>query len=193
MELIINKPKKHNVTDLKQHANNPRIIDEYKLDVLKKSIEGFPKMLKLRPLIIDENNTIICGNMRHKAASQLGIKTIYAIVVKGLSEERKEELLIKDNLNYGEWDDDLLEDMFSSEKLELWTGDARIDYSFLDGFTDLDTEIDDKAKAVVRSIGFNFPDKFYAIKDMETKIRRKGIDVGALVLERFKLIQSTYE
>jgi hypothetical protein len=193
MELIISKVKKQNVTGLKEHANNPRVIDEYKLDVLKKSIEEFPKMLKLRPIIVDENNTILCGNMRHKAAMSLGMKTIYAVVIKGLTKARKEELLIKDNLNYGEWDDEQLEGLFSSEDLEKWTGDARIDYSFLDSFTDMDEELDDKAAKVVKSIGFHFPNKFYEMKEMENQLRKAGITVGDIVLERLRVIKSSYE
>lgn len=92
---------------IKENKKNPRKINKEKLEKLKKSIKNFSKMLELRPIIIDENNIILGGNMRLKALKELGYKEIPDKWVKKeneLSKEEKNEFIIKDNIGYGDWD-----------------------------------------------------------------------------------------
>ena len=42
--------------DIKPNPNNPRVLRDDKFTKLKQSITEFPKMLSLRPMVIDENN-----------------------------------------------------------------------------------------------------------------------------------------
>jgi DNA modification methylase len=49
------------------------------------------------PVLIDENAILIAGHGRLEAAKLLGLKSIPAIVVKGLSEAKKRALLLADN------------------------------------------------------------------------------------------------
>lgn len=49
------------------NGDNPRRINEKMLDSLINSILVFPKMLLLRPIVIDEDNIVLGGNMRLKA------------------------------------------------------------------------------------------------------------------------------
>jgi hypothetical protein len=45
------------VGEIKANPNNPRIIKDDKFKKLVKSIQDFPKMLKLRPIVVnDEKN-----------------------------------------------------------------------------------------------------------------------------------------
>ncbi len=57
-----------NINEIKPNPSNPRIIKDDKFKKLVKSIQDFPQMLELRPIVIDENNIVLGGNMRLKAA-----------------------------------------------------------------------------------------------------------------------------
>ena len=61
-------------------------------------------MLKLRPIVVDENYMVLGGNMRLKASQDAGLKEVWVEVAEGLSEEQKDEFIVKDNVNFGEWD-----------------------------------------------------------------------------------------
>jgi hypothetical protein len=65
-------------------------------------------MLKIRPIVVDENNIILGGNMRYKACIEAGLKEIYIIQAKDLNEDQKKEFIIKDNVGFGEWDWEIL-------------------------------------------------------------------------------------
>jgi ParB/Sulfiredoxin domain len=96
---------------LKVNQQNPRRISAAKLEALKKSLADFPKMMKLRPIIVDEHFTVLGGNQRHAACTALGMTEIPDEWVKqasDLTEEEKREFIIKDNLPFGEWDFDIL-------------------------------------------------------------------------------------
>jgi len=92
---------KINVSDLKLNKDNPRSIEDEKLEKLKKSIKEFPKMMTLRPIVVDSDNVVIAGNMRLKAIVKLGMKDIPPDWVKkaeDLTEAEKKEFIVKDNL-----------------------------------------------------------------------------------------------
>jgi hypothetical protein len=108
------------IKDLKLNKNNPRFIRDESFEKLKKSINDFPQMLALKPIIIDENNVILCGNMRYRALKDLGETDCHVVVAEGLTEEQKKELLIKDNLSMGEWDYEILGNFWDVDKLIEW-------------------------------------------------------------------------
>lgn len=60
------------LSTIKPAPNNPRVIKDDKLERLMRSILDFPKMMELRPIIVDEAGTVLGGNMRLKAIKQLG-------------------------------------------------------------------------------------------------------------------------
>lgn len=106
--------------DIKPNPENPRIIKDEKFKQLVKSIKDFPQMLELRPLVVDENNVILGGNMRYRAMVEAGLKDAKVIVAEGLTDEQKKEFIIKDNLSFGEWDWNVLANEWEIEQLENW-------------------------------------------------------------------------
>ena len=108
------------INEIQSNVSNPRIIKDKKFHKLVKSIKNFPEMLELRPIVIDENNLILGGNMRYKACIEAGLSEIPVKIAKGLSVEQKQEFIIKDNVGYGEWDWDILANEWDVEKLDEW-------------------------------------------------------------------------
>jgi DNA modification methylase len=107
------------ITEIKFNPTNPRIIKDSKFKELVQSIKDFPDMLDLRPIVIDENNMILGGNMRLKACIEAGLAEV-PVTKAHLSEEQKKEFIIKDNVGYGEWDWDTLANGWDVAKLEEW-------------------------------------------------------------------------
>ena len=102
------KPNKIKISKIQSNPNNPRLIKDYKFRKLVKSIKEFPEMLKLRPIVVDEKNIILGGNMRYKACIEAGLKEIYVIQADDLTENQKKEFIIKDNSSFGDWDWDVI-------------------------------------------------------------------------------------
>ena len=74
---------KLDVDQIKENVNNPRIINKGKYQKLLESCRTFPEMLSARPIVIDENNIILGGNMRFKAYKELGYTEIHVFQIKG--------------------------------------------------------------------------------------------------------------
>ena len=108
------------INEIQSNVSNPRIIKDHKFKKLVKSIKDFPEMLELRPIVIDENNIILGGNMRHKACIEAGLKEVPVKIAKGLTIEQKQEFIVKDNVGFGEWDWAMLGNEWKSDKLDDW-------------------------------------------------------------------------
>ena len=102
------------------NPTNPRIIKDDKFKKLTKSIQEFPEMLELRPIVVDSNMVVLGGNMRLKACIAAGLKEVPIIVADQLTDAQKAEFIIKDNVGFGEWDWDLLANQWDVEALEDW-------------------------------------------------------------------------
>ena len=108
------------INEIKFNPNNPRLIKDHKFKQLVKSIQDFPQMLELRPIVIDENNMVLGGNMRLKACLEAGLTDVPVIHANNLSEEKKKEFIVKDNVGYGEWDWDDLANNWDALELTEW-------------------------------------------------------------------------
>jgi len=111
------------INEIKLNKSNPRLFKDYKFEKLKKSISEFPKMLELRPMIIDDQNIVLGGNMRLTALKDLGYKEIPDNWVKRASEltdDEKQRFVIADNVGFVDWDWDILANTFDSELLLDW-------------------------------------------------------------------------
>lgn len=126
------------LSKIKPNPNNPRIIKDDKFFKLVKSLETFgEKMMPLRPIVIDENNIILGGNMRFKALKELGYSEVpenWIATTKGMSEEDKKEFIIKDNVGFGDWDFDMLSNEWNTELLSEWS----LEIPTFDDFFDYD-------------------------------------------------------
>tara|TARA_R110002124_G_scaffold100403_1_gene247338 strand:- start:15 stop:1094 length:1080 start_codon:yes stop_codon:yes gene_type:complete len=118
---------------VKGNDSNPRFIKEDKFEKLVKSIKDFPEMLKLRPIVVNKDMTVLGGNMRLKACVEAGLKEVYILKAEGLTEDQEKEFIVKDNLGFGEWDWDVLANEWDSVQLEEWG---------LEGFPFEDIELD---------------------------------------------------
>jgi len=102
------------------NPTNPRIIKDDKFKKLVKSIQEFPQMLELRPIVVDSNMVVLGGNMRLKACQAAGLQEVDILIADQLTEEQKAEFIIKDNVGFGEWDWDLLANEWDVEAVTEW-------------------------------------------------------------------------
>jgi hypothetical protein len=143
---------------IKPNPNNPRIIKDDKFKKLVQSIKDFPQMLELRPIVIDENNIVLGGNMRLKACQELGLKDVPTIYAKDLTEEQKKEFIIKDNVGFGEWNwDDLANDWDDAQLVE-WGLDLPVFFNDSDELG-TDFSLPDGDKAPFQQMTFTLADE----------------------------------
>ena len=120
--------KKLKLSQIKLNPDNPRRIGKVEMERLVKSLQDFPEMMELREIIVDENNTILGGNMRYRALKQIGEKECIAKIVTGLTVDQKREFIIKDNSNFGSYDMDALANLWSDLPLVDWGVDLPEDW-----------------------------------------------------------------
>jgi hypothetical protein len=108
------------ISTVKGNPNNPRIIKNDKFKKLVTSIKEFPEMLKLRPIVVDEDMIVLGGNMRLKASKDAGLTEVWIDIAEGLTEEQKKEFIVKDNVGFGEWEWDMLANEWDSVQLAEW-------------------------------------------------------------------------
>lgn len=117
MEIVYRK-----LSEMKKLDGNPRKITPEQLETLKQSIEKNKDYFEARPLILSNRTgelVVIAGNQRYEACKQLGIEECPTVLLEGLTEEREKEIIIRDNVNNGEWDEELLQE-WDSELLNDW-------------------------------------------------------------------------
>jgi len=120
--------QKLNIEEVFPNENNPRFILDEKFEKLVKSLKDFPEMADVRPLIINQDNVIIGGNMRYKAMQEAGWKTVPTIKVDW-SEEKQRKFVLLDNSSSGDWDIIALQEDWADMDLE----DFGIDIGFKEG------------------------------------------------------------
>jgi DNA modification methylase len=111
------------MTKIKPNPNNPRKINPESLQRLKDSVEQFPKMMKLRPIVIDHDGMILGGNMRYLALKEMGWKEIpdeWVKIADELTPDEKRRFIIADNVSGGEWDYEDLAANWDPIELENW-------------------------------------------------------------------------
>ena len=111
------------LSDIHTNPSNPRLIKDERFKKLVKSIDEFPKMMALRPIIVDAGGMILGGNMRFKALKELKYKDIPDEWVKRASEltdEEKQRFIIEDNVPFGEWDFAILANEWDADQLAEW-------------------------------------------------------------------------
>lgn len=103
---------------------NPRFIKNERYQKLVKSIQDNPEFLGLRELIVVKQNDkyiVLCGNMRYRAAKELGFDTLPAKVIPDtFTTEQIKAIIIKDNISFGEDDFEALANEWEATELEDW-------------------------------------------------------------------------
>ena len=178
------------ISAVKPNTDNPRVIRDNKFQKLVASIKGFPEMLKLRPIVVNKDMIILGGNMRYKACIEAGLKEVWVLKAADLTKEQENEFIVKDNVGFGEWDWDILANIWDTKKLkdwglDVWQPEEEIDYSVLDDI-DLGETLDNKEAGVKRAIMIEFDPKHYdKANELITQARKDGKDVGLIVLNAF--------
>lgn len=115
------------LSELKTNPTNPRTIKDDKFKKLVQSLKDFPEMMEKRPIVcvtdVDGKMFPIGGNMRLKALRELGMKEIpdeWVVLADDWTEEQRKEFTIKDNVGFGEWNWEDLQENWDSEKLVSW-------------------------------------------------------------------------
>lgn len=126
------------VSDLSLLKDNPRKITTKDLERLVDSIRinGF---WKHRPITLSDRTgelVVIAGNQRLKAAKKLKLKEVPVVIYSELTEEQEADIVLRDNINNGEWDIPLLEDGWNE----------RVDFDFI-GLVLPDTDEDTGKKS----------------------------------------------
>jgi hypothetical protein len=179
------------ISEIKPNPNNPRVIKDDKFKKLVASIREFPKMLELRPIVVNADMVVLGGNMRLKALKELGLKEAPIIKIDDLTEDQQKEFIIKDNVGFGEWDWEQLANEWDSELLtewglDVWQQPVEVDYSLLDE-EDLSEELSDMADGVKKAIQIEFePDHYEEASEIVKFWRERGAYVGYMILQYLK-------
>ena len=104
--------------DIHPYENNPRINDSAVQFVMNSILEfGFRS-----PIIIDKDNTIVCGHTRYKAAKKLKMNKVPCILADDLNEEQIKAFRLADNrvAEFSEWNVDKLDvEINELEKMDI--------------------------------------------------------------------------
>jgi len=135
--------KNYKVNELKKAEYNPRQLKKEQYLQIKTSIEKFGFA---EPIVVNtytgREGVIIGGHQRYKIAKDLGLTEIPCVELS-LDPEAEKELNIRLNKNTGEFDFDVLANLFEKEfLLDVGFKEAELGM-FLDSFEDEFYKIDD--------------------------------------------------
>jgi hypothetical protein len=181
------------ISKVQTNPNNPRVIKDDKFQKLVKSIQEFPQMLEIRPIVVNDDMIVLGGNMRLKACLEAGLKEIPIIKASNLTEEQQKEFIIKDNVAFGFWDWDNLANEWDDDKLENWGIDLpnfetakELDYSILDE-VDITEQLDDMAGSVRKAIQIEFePEHYEEAQELVKFWREQKLYIGGFLIEKLK-------
>jgi ParB-like chromosome segregation protein Spo0J len=107
------------VSELKPHPNNPRVIKDAAFATLCESIRKNKDYFETRPILCNKKKIVFAGNMRLAAAKKIGMKKV-PVAIMDIPVDRQKEIMIRDNRAQGEWDWDKLANEFDQNKLVEW-------------------------------------------------------------------------
>ena len=83
-----------NINEIKPYKKNAKKHPKEQVEKIAKSIKEFGWQ---QPIVVDNDNVIVIGHGRHKAAQLLGEKEVPVVRAEGLSEEQIKALRLADN------------------------------------------------------------------------------------------------
>lgn len=150
---------KKDIRKLKPNPDNPRTMSEFMEGKLIESLLVFPKMLELRPILVNQDDVIVGGNGRVQCLNKIlelddneiedylfnqkkfrmasdeektallafwakwkKKPTVFVRILDNISAEEEKEILIKDNLHYGEDDIEIMKRHFEREAIGDYLG-----------------------------------------------------------------------
>jgi hypothetical protein len=180
------------IEEVKSNPNNPRIITDDKFKKLVKSVKEFPKMLELRPIVVNDDMVVLGGNMRLKAYKEAGIKEIPIIKAGDLTPEEEKEFIIKDNVGYGDWDWSVLEEQYDDSTLLDWGVELpvfnldNLDYGILDeGEEQLEQDLENMKGSIRKAIQIEFePEHYDEANELVRYWREQKLYIGGFLMEK---------
>jgi ParB-like chromosome segregation protein Spo0J len=137
------------ISEVKANPNNPRIIKDEKFRKLVESIKSFPEMLKLRPIVVNDDMIVLGGNQRLRACKESGLKVVPIIKASELTEDQQKEFMIRDNASSGSWDFEALANEWDADMLNDWG----VDVPIFDDASDDESEEPKKAEKLCPHCG----------------------------------------
>ena len=120
MKKIIWSTATRTIGELIPHKQNPRILTGIQKDFLRESLERFG-LVEIP--VINSDNTLLAGHQRTGIMLALhgeGFAIDVRVPNRKLTESEASEYLIRSNKNTGSWDEDILQEYFSEDELELF-------------------------------------------------------------------------
>ena len=116
------------IDDLKFADYNPRQISK---DEFKKLVESIKHFGFVEPVVINNDNTVIGGHQRIRAAAELGYTEVPCVIVK-LDKQEEKKLNVALNKIQGEWDHQKLSELLHSFDDIKLTGFSETEISFIE-------------------------------------------------------------
>ena len=108
------------VKDLTPNPENPRTITKEEFERLKRKIkrQGFRAVIQ-----VDNDGIILGGNQRYQALMDMGYGDTEIPVLKPcfqMTEKERQEVIVTDNISDGQWNDEMVANLFEKEDLLEW-------------------------------------------------------------------------
>lgn len=105
------------VSELNPYEKNPRKASP---EQYEKLLESFKRLGYMTTIIAQPDGTIIGGHLRKRALKELKYKEVdIRVPNRQLTPEEFKEALLRDNMNYSDWDEEILMEEFSPELIDL--------------------------------------------------------------------------
>lgn len=105
------------IKSIKLNPDNPRIIKGDNFRTLCLSIKNNPDYFETRPILVNKDMVIFAGNMRYLAAKHIGLDKV-PVAIFDISKKKEREILLRDNVQNGQWDWDMIANSFEIEELK---------------------------------------------------------------------------
>ena len=152
---------------------NPRQLKKEQYQNIKESLQRFGFV---DPVIVNKNkdrkNIIIGGHQRVKVAKDLEYTEVPCLELD-LTLDKEKELNIRLNKNVGEWDYDILANLFDFNELMDW-GFTDEDLKLFDNGYDDEFVLPDGDKEPFRQITFTLSDEQYEVVEAALKKAKKN-------------------
>jgi hypothetical protein len=131
-------------------------------------------MLEVRPIVVADG-IVVGGNMRLLAMKDLGFREVTAIDVTDWTQGQRDEFMIKDNLNFGDWDYDILANEWEGTDLDNWGLDLWQE----------DEEPKEEPKQQGIKIEFN-EDDYDTANELINALKNSDTYIGGIVLDALR-------